>query len=225
MPLSDHALGDLGFAVGNNGSTGQQTSLDNCAAGDQTEVRMSEFTVNSIDTISGSSSVEVNTSETYEQTFSVEGSKFSKIKTLNQNFTWNTDDSALSVSSGDYDTTATGQSEKSGVTLTCVFNDEYNTPFNSENKTVDVVPQLVVSSFNYSVSAGKGFYDGSWNTTDANYDWEIFNISQRTTITSGTTSLTSISGSVQDSISSSGDNIRFSVTDANGSTDTLDTNL
>lgn len=194
MPLSDHALGDLGFAVGNNGSTGQQTSLDNCAAGDQTEVRMSEFTVNGVDSITGDNTLGEGASgggnvstgpfngggDYYTYTVNGAGSEFNRIQNTNQAWGWSVSSNMEQANSpDDYDAycliTGEGTTNQS---VTGTMQDEYNYSSNSLTKNINVDPHVTIDNLSYQVDDNdNGSLSFEFTDDGSSFTWRLINVS------------------------------------------------
>lgn len=151
------SLEDLGFASGQNSTSTEQTSLANAAANNtDSNIAMNDFTATSVDSISGSTSIDVGNSSTYSMQFSGESSRFSEIKNTDQAFSWgSTDTSIITVSSGDFDTTATGQADGSAL-ISSSIRDGYN--FDDVtvtlNVTVNQPAPTTFSPFDFNISVG-----------------------------------------------------------------------
>jgi hypothetical protein len=206
MPTGDNALGDLGFAVGNNNSTGQETSLDNCAAGDQSEVRMSDF----VGTVSGNingqdplgtgdlGSTSATGMETgpfpggpkeYTVEISSSGPEFFRIENTDQAWNWlptSAFDLILEeVGSNDVDAFIETDPEASagtpiGFDIGCEVQDEYNYSSNTVSTTVQADSIISIDSFSYTVddvnNTGNLSFEFTANNTDQ-YSWRLINIS------------------------------------------------
>lgn len=206
MPTGDNALGDLGFAVGNNNTTGQETSLDNCAAGDQSEVRMSDF----VGTVSGningqdplgtgdlgfpSTGGAMTTGpfpggpKSYTVEVSSSGPEFFRIENTDQAWNWLPDPYDLTLDErGNNDVDAFIQTDPQASAGTpvsfdigCEVRDQYNYSSNTVSTTVQADSIITIDFFSYTVDDVSGVGDLSFeftaNSTDS-YTWELVNIS------------------------------------------------
>lgn len=211
MPTGDNALGDLGFAVGNNNTTGEETSLDNCAAGDQSEVRMSDF----VGTVSGNingqdplgtgdlgSPANIAGKETgpfpggpkdYTVEISSSGPQFFRIENTNQAWNWlptTTFDLSLDeVGSNDVDAFIETDPEASVgepifFNIGCEVRDQYNYSSNTVSKQIQAESIITIDFFTYNVDDFNDSGDLSFEFTansTDNYSWALYNISETIT--------------------------------------------
>lgn len=88
MPSSGDTLSLTNLAVATGNSAADNISLNGINGSAGTEIAMSDFSVGSVDSISGYTYAVEGTNETYTVLFSDEGSNFGTVKSVGSNFTW-----------------------------------------------------------------------------------------------------------------------------------------
>jgi hypothetical protein len=136
----DLSLGKLRRAIDGNDSYEAEFAMSS-AKGESTETLMSDFSISSVDSVSGYSYLWESTAETYTMNFSNAGALFlSRIANRDENFTWTDNSSILSVA-GDYTATVTAGAISNANTGTGADDDWY--PAGTNNAAV-----AVTGSFN-----------------------------------------------------------------------------
>ena len=118
------SLGKLRRAIDGNDSYTAEFAMST-AKGSSATVQMSEFSISSVDSVSGYAYLWESTAETYTMNFSNAGALFlSKIASRDENFTWSDNSSILSVA-GDYTATVTAGAISNANTGTGADDDWY----------------------------------------------------------------------------------------------------
>ena len=148
------SLGKLRRAIDGNDSYTAEFAMST-AKGSSATVQMSEFSISSVDSVSGYAYLWESTAETYTMNFSNAGALFlSKIASRDENFTWSDNSSILSVA-GDYTATVTAGAISNANTGTGADDDWYAAGTN--NAAV-----AVTGSFNED-GQSNGFNDHATN--------------------------------------------------------------
>ena len=148
------SLGKLKRAIDGNDSYTAEFARST-AKGSSATVQMSEFSISSVDSVSGYAYLWESTAETYTMNFSNAGALFlSKIASRDENFTWSDNSSILSVA-GDYTATVTAGAISNANTGTGADDDWYAAGTN--NAAV-----AVTGSFNED-GQSNGFNDHATN--------------------------------------------------------------
>ena len=148
------SLGKLRRAIDGNDSYTAEFAMST-AKGSSAKVQMSEFSISSVDSVSGYAYLWESTAETYTMNFSNAGALFlSKIASRDENFTWSDNSSILSVA-GDYTATVTAGAISNANTGTGADDDWYAAGTN--NAAV-----AVTGSFNED-GQSNGFNDHATN--------------------------------------------------------------
>ena len=132
------SLGKLKRAVdGTNSYTTANTSLGAQNDG-SSQTKMSDFSISSVDSVTGYTYLWEQTSETYTMNFSGNGTLFlSKIASRADNFSWS-DNSAVTSVSGDYTATVTAGAISNANTGTGDDSDFFPAGTNNLNRTLSV---------------------------------------------------------------------------------------
>ncbi len=118
------SLGKLRRAIDGNDSYEAEFAMST-AKGASSEVSMSDFSISSVDSVSGYAYLWESTAETYTMNFSNAGALFlSRIASRDENFTWTDNSSILSVA-GDYTATVTAGAISNANTGTGADDDWY----------------------------------------------------------------------------------------------------
>jgi len=150
----DLSLGKLRRAIDGNDSYTAEFAMST-AKGASSEVSMSDFSISSIDSVSGYAYLWESTAETYTMNFSNAGALFlSRVANRDENFTWTDNSSILSVA-GDYTATVTAGAISNANTGTGADDDWYAAGTN--NAAV-----AVTGSFNED-GQSNGFNDHATN--------------------------------------------------------------
>ena len=148
------SLGKLRRAIDGNDSYTAEFAMST-AKGASSEVSMSDFSISSIDSVSGYAYLWESTAETYTMNFSNAGALFlSRVANRDENFTWTDNSSILSVA-GDYTATVTAGAISNANTGTGADDDWYAAGTN--NAAV-----AVTGSFNED-GQSNGFNDHATN--------------------------------------------------------------
>jgi len=133
------SLGKLRRAVDGNDSYTAESSLGSTCGGTTSggaNVNMSDFSISSVDNVTGYAYLWESTSETYTMNFSNAGGRFlTRVGNRTENFSWSENSAWLGIS-GDYTATATAAAISNANTGTGADDDWYAAGTNNKSATI-----------------------------------------------------------------------------------------